>query len=51
MEEISVEPEILIINLEFGGKVSYKREDWIKVVDIDYKLKAINRYTDYHSTA
>lgn len=51
IEEISVKPDILIINLEFDDYIEYKIEYWIQVDDISYNLKAINRYTDYHSIA
>jgi len=51
IEEIIVKPNILIINLEFDDYIQYKIENWIKVYNTNYQLKAINRYNDYHSTA
>lgn len=51
IEKITVKPETLIINLEFNENIKYCIENWIKVDDIDYELKAVNRYDDYHSTA
>ena len=50
-EEIIVKPNIFIINLEFDDYIDYKIEYWIKVDDISYNLKAINKYTDFHSIA
>ena len=51
-EEIIEKPKILIINLE-GDKIEYKIEEdeKIDVGDTKYHLKAINRYTNYHSIA
>ena len=51
IEKITVKPETLIINLEFNENIEYNIENWIKVDDVDYELKAVNRYNDYHSTA
>ena len=49
-EEITEKPKILIINLE-GDKIRYKIEEKIYVGRAKYNLKAINRYTNYHSIA
>ena len=51
-EEIIEKPKILIINLE-GDKIEYKieEEEKIDVGGTKYHLKAINRYTNYHSIA
>ena len=51
-EEIIEKPKILIINLE-GDKIEYKIEEdeKIDVGGTKYHLKAINRYTNYHSIA
>jgi len=51
IEEIIVKPEILIINLEFDDYIQYSIENWINVYNINYELKSINRYNDFHSTA
>ena len=49
-EEIIEKPKILIINLEVD-KIKYKIEEEIDVGGAKYNLKAINRYTNYHSIA
>ena len=49
-EKIIVKPEILIINLEIED-INYEFEETIFLDDDRYDLKAINRYTDFHSTA
>ena len=50
-EKIIVEPEILIFNVEINN-IEYKFEDTIYINNkTKYNLKAINRYTDFHSTA
>ena len=51
IEEIIVKPEILIINLEFDDDIEYNFEESIIIDRIKYNLKAINRYTNCHSTA
>ena len=52
IEEIKVYPEIFIINLEFDDHIQqYSIENWINVDNINYELKAINRYNHFHSTA
>ena len=50
LEEIIEKPKILIINLEVD-KIKYNIEEEIDVGDTKYNLKAINRYTNYHSIA
>ena len=49
-EKIIIKPEILIINLEIED-ICYEFEEIIYLDDDKYILKAINRYTDFHSTA
>ena len=49
-EKVIVKPEILIINLEIED-INYEFEEIIYLDDDKYVLKAINRYTDFHSTA
>jgi hypothetical protein len=49
-EKIIIKPEILIINLEIED-ICYEFEEIIFLDDDKYILKAINRYTDFHSTA
>ena len=50
VEKIKVAPEILIINLEIEN-IEYNLEEFIYIEETEYKLKAINRYTNYHSIA
>ena len=54
IENIIYKPEIFIINLEIED-IEYNFEEKIYLKDndnyIEYNLKAINRYTDFHSTA
>ena len=54
IENIIYKPEIFIINLEIED-IEYNFEEEIYLEDNDnyikYNLKAINRYTDFHSTA
>lgn len=50
IEEIKLKPEILIINLEIEN-IDYNFEETIWVGETEYQLKAINRYTDFHSIA
>ena len=49
-EQVILKPEILIINLEVED-INYEFEEIIYLDDDKYILKAINRYTDFHSTA
>jgi len=51
IEEITFKPEIFIINLEIDDDIEYNFEELIIIDRIEYYLKAINRYTKYHSTA
>jgi hypothetical protein len=50
IEEIKFKPKIFIINLEIDD-IEYNFEESIIIDGIQYYLKAINRYTKYHSTA
>lgn len=50
IEELIVKPDIFIINLEIDD-IEYNFEESINIEGIEYHLKAINRYTTYHSTA
>jgi len=50
-EEIIGKPEIFIINLEIEDNIGYKFEEELWVDEVKYNLIAINRYTDFHSTA
>ena len=50
IEEIKFKPKIFIINLEIDN-IEYNFEESIIIDGIQYYLKAINRYTKYHSTA
>ena len=54
VEKIIYKPEIFIINLEIED-IEYNFKEKLYLEDngknIEYNLKAINRYTDYHSTA
>ena len=50
VEEIKVKPEILVINLEIED-IEYNFEEKIIIDGNKYFLKAINRYTNFHSTA
>ena len=50
VETIKVAPEILIINLEIEN-IGYNFEETIYLEETTYKLKAINRYSDFHSVA
>lgn len=50
-EEIIEVPEIFIINLEIEDNIGYKFEEELYIKDTKYNLIAINRYTDFHSTA
>ena len=50
IEKIVKSPEILIINLEIEN-ISYNGEEDIIVEKDNYKLVAVNKYTDYHSIA
>ena len=55
IEKIIYKPEIFIINLEIED-IEYNFEEQIYLEDdkgnyVEYNLKAINRYTDYHSIA
>ena len=50
VETIKVTPEILIINLNVEN-IEYNFEEYIYIEEIEYKLKAINRYTNFHSVA
>jgi hypothetical protein len=43
-------PKILIINVEVDD-IEYKFEEKLYIEEEEYNLKAINRYTDFHSTA
>lgn len=43
-------PKILIINVEVDD-IEYKFEEKLFIEEEEYNLKAINRYTDFHSTA
>ena len=47
-EEIIVKPEIFVINLEIE-EIEYNFEEEINVYGTNYQLKAINRYTNFHS--
>jgi hypothetical protein len=49
-EEIIIKPEILVINLEIKN-IEYDIEQELIIDDIQYELKAINRYSNFHSTA
>ena len=49
-EKIIVEPEILIFNVEINN-IEYNFEEILYINKTQYNLKAINRYTDFHSTA
>lgn len=49
-EKIIVEPEILIFNVEINN-IGYNFEEILYINNSKYNLKAINRYTDFHSTA
>jgi hypothetical protein len=49
-EKIIVEPEILIFNVEINN-IEYNFEEILVINKTQYNLKAINRYTDFHSTA
>ena len=49
IEEIKVKPEILVINLEIED-IEYNFEEKIIIDGNKYFLKAINRYTNFHST-
>ena len=51
IEEIKFKPKIFIINLEIDDDIEYNFEELIIIDRIKYYLKAINRYTKYHSTA
>ena len=50
LERIRKSPEILIINLEIEN-IKYEGEEDIVVEKDNYKLVAVNRYSDYHSIA
>ena len=51
LKEIIVKrPKILIINVEIED-IEYKFEEKLYIEEEEYNLKAINRYTDFHSTA
>ena len=50
IEEIIVKPEIFIINLEIDD-IDFSFDENLTIDETEYTLKAINRYTDYHSTA
>ena len=51
LREIIVKrPKILIINVEIED-IEYKFEEKLYIEEDEYNLKAINRYTDFHSTA
>ena len=51
LREIIVKrPKILIINVEIED-IEYKFEEKLYIEEEEYNLKAINRYTDFHSTA
>jgi hypothetical protein len=49
-EKIIVEPEILIFNVEINN-IEYNFKEILYINKTQYNLKAINRYTDFHSTA
>lgn len=49
-EKIIVEPEILIFNVEINN-IEYNFKEILYINKTKYNLKAINRYTDFHSTA
>jgi len=48
-EKIIVKPNILIFNISHEG-INYKFEEYINLDNDEYELKAINRYSTYHST-
>jgi hypothetical protein len=48
-EEIIVKPQILILNISHEN-INYQFEEYIKIDEVNYELKAINRYSTVHST-
>lgn len=48
-EKIIVKPQILILNISHED-INYQFEEYIKIDEANYELKAINRYSTVHST-
>jgi hypothetical protein len=48
-EEITVKPKILIFNISHE-EIDYKFEQFLTLDNVEYELKAVNRYSKIHST-